>query len=289
MSVKFRLLFVAGWVVSTGFAQSSTTINLSGLVAGGSQQALAVYPSDASATKRYPLICFAHGEGVDPSIYKSKLLNTIAARGYIVLAPKSCTSGSWCENFYKDQGQVIKWAFLNRKTSSEVAIKAIDWSYKTGVMGHSMGGMATMYSSTSSRAAYNTIGAAVVFNPFWDGLGDPGAAMSVPGLYIAGASDTTSKAWWIKAFYERAPKSLSKVFAELQSGTHNSIWEDKNFDTYAAAFFDWHLRDKVSGKCVIYASSKCGGYAPICDNTYFPMKACTYSEGSHNDTLVMSV
>lgn len=281
-------------LVPACLAAKSTTITVGGFVTtnpGGQQDAYLTYPDDAGPNKQYPLVAFAHGDGALPEVYTWAVLNVLADRGYVVISPNSCyTAGGgaagWCQDFNEDQARAVEYAYQHRSSqSAHKAIRAVDWSKKVGLFGHSMGGLATLLSA--SGLSVGEIGAAVALNPYWDGSTDPGPAVSVPIMYATGEADSVAASKDVETFYDRTPSSKSKVLVDLQSATHTSIVSDPNFIGYVAAFFDCHLKDaesSSSGNCgVIYGNVQVGGFDPVCNNPYYKMAKCVYRQATLAD------
>ena len=82
------------------------------------------------------MVAYAHGVGggIDGC---DAWMETVASLGLVVIAP--FTSGGACENEYKDQLLSMSAARKGGK-SLHPALSTADWS-RTGVFGHSMGGM----------------------------------------------------------------------------------------------------------------------------------------------------
>ena len=111
------------------------------------------YPLNTADNFRF--VSFAHGAGggsvILPVVYKS-LLHSLASWGYVVAATKACMMGSndTC-HYYEHQLRVIDWA--RGKAADGTAPFALANFSTVAIVGHSMGGEATMLNSQASSAA----------------------------------------------------------------------------------------------------------------------------------------
>lgn len=102
----------------------------------------------------------------------------IASFGFVIVAPMSCSvgckQGGW-DTYYEEQLKVIDWAHNVSHNGSKpkpgetwAGTAAIDWTKGVGVVGHSMGGQATVRSAGKEHVVRYNISAAVLHHPFWD-------------------------------------------------------------------------------------------------------------------------
>ena len=144
----------------------------------------------------FRFIAYAHGDGgggiLDPPAY-FELLNAIASFGYVVASPRACDVGCIDDrttlpfdppafgHFYMQQLDVISWA----KTVPDPLFATVNFTGGVGVAGHSMGGQATLFSSSYRNASDYDIRAAVLHHAFTHQY--PGPA--VPFLAMTGTDD----------------------------------------------------------------------------------------------------
>jgi dienelactone hydrolase len=159
-------------------------------------EAVIVYPTNTDATK-FPILSYAHG-AAGGGWYTFEgyyaLWTQIASHGFIIVAPKSCSvgckDGGW-DTYYEEQLKVLEWAknMSNSGTDKEIFGK-IDWTSGAGIVGHSMGGQATVRSAKKDFADKYNIKAAVLHHPFYD-KNTYGAEMAVPTAAFTGTADHT--------------------------------------------------------------------------------------------------
>jgi len=204
-------------------------------------QILAVYPADAKdpSLSKYPLVVFGHGRDAQPQKEYLYTLHSVAAHGFIILAPDSASavSQSWCEDFYKDLLATLMWA----KDTNEGVLKAIDWDAELLFYGHSMGGNAALRASNHEHGA-----------PFLQEYGHSSLAdrllrsgvLSLDGffshqwapqdadrdeqivLYITGHADYVATPGVAEWLYEQ-DVSNEKTFLDVTGETHTSVVTDK--------------------------------------------------------------
>ena len=252
--------------------------------------ALAVYPADASAAKRYPLIAFAHGMGCATAGY-TDMLTSVAAQGYIAIAPDS-DENNWCERQWKDQLRGIDTAYERR---TEFPFSAIDWVAGVGLLGHSMGAHATVQSAGMGLPQLKSpvqVKAAISFAPQEFGV-SYADAVKVPIFYVSGSSDgvvATSKV--SQQYDDTSNTTVSKVFAEVTGYNHMDLATSNTFSYFSAAFFNCHIRGATTGgwSCDSIYDTSGGAWCPLCGNLtgcphLWPMTACKHNfNGSTSET-----
>ena len=142
----------------------------------GPSNLLVIWPKRAALQggERFPLISFAHGMGVGPDFYFAAL-STLANEGFVVVAPNRGQTGrlffdpEFCTDEWEDQGRAVDEAYLRRR---QFPFTAIDFRVPVSLVGHSMGGWATLRSAAAAQrrlattnGAPVTYGAAVSFAP----------------------------------------------------------------------------------------------------------------------------
>jgi len=242
------------------------------------QYARIYYPvakSGGAALGKVPIVSFAHGvtEGglAVPANYHI-LLSGVASYGYVVIAQESAVT-NFCANQDKDQQRSIEWVKSSKYSSK------VDWGKKTGVFGHSMGGMATIKSASSSSAikAHN-IGAAVMLHP----CAQSGSA-KVPSLFFTGSLDTVCLSTFVKAAYNSA--STAKAYAQIRGATHLEPQTGfPNRETiWVAAMFDCHIKGDQHACGNIYGKSPPNPCYSLCTCQAVPMSECHHT----NEPIVM--
>lgn len=263
-------LFAVGLIasVASGAAVKHADVRVGGYVCGESQSARVYYPD---STEKVPVISFAHGyanPGKQGYNGYHTMLETIAAAGYVVIALESASFPAECAVEWKDQVRGLEWI----KTSS-LADK-VDFTKKTGVMGHSMGGGATHTSISQADVVkkYN-IGVGFMHNPQIYA----GGSSLVPAFYGTGSSDIVIPAALVKAAYDKTV-GVPKVFAEIAGGTHQECKAGgpNRLTPYNIAMFDCHLKNNQDQCGLIYgtaAGGVCSGHVKMtsCQHSVEPM------------------
>jgi len=273
---------VGGVPVKSQTLSGYTQMNGCRSTGGKEATALAIYPADASPNKTYPYLAFAHGMNCDPAATYTAMLNSVAASGYIVIAPNGDNDG-WCVAQYKDQLRGIDVAYEKR---SHFPYSAIDWRMGVGLLGHSMGAHATVQSAGMRPASPVAIKAAMAFAPQYFPPGEPSFAdkVRVPIFYVSASGDKIVAAAKVRQQYNDTDAKLSKVFAELKGYNHMSVSTSNTFSYFTAAFFNCHMlgRTEGAGSCdSIYDASR-KAWCPLCGNQHgcphvWPMQVCETS------------
>ena len=88
------------------------------------------------------------------------LLLNLASHGYIIIAHLAAGS-IYCDTHTDDQIIALEWMRNDATWSNKV-----NWDIQTGILGYSMGGIATTASSANAtKIESNNIGAAVALHP----------------------------------------------------------------------------------------------------------------------------
>ena len=131
-------------------------------------------------------------------------MQVMASFGYVIAAPHACNVGCFGDNgvstcaslphdppcfgnYYKEQLAVFDWA---RQHQDEPPLTVVDWAGGFGVAGHSMGGQATVFSSSYDNATKYNIKAAVMHHAYSHSFPTP----TVPFAVFTGTADTTAPA-----------------------------------------------------------------------------------------------
>lgn len=250
------------------------------------------YPSNATTSKTFPLIAYAHGAdggGFDILGY-ALLFHQMASYGFVVAAHKSCFDGCSCgasrwtacnglpptkpnhwPEYYGETLKVIEWA----SNSSGDVFDLIDWSKGVGIAGHSMGGQSSANAATEKCTQQYDIRAAVLHHPA-DGKtvdGNIGVNISIPTASFTSSGDGI----WAetKGIYEAIPESAgSKLYRNQVGFSHLEPVlippiENPMLATFTAAWFQIYLNgDKGEYYDLIFGSSN----SSVCK--YAAMKEC---------------
>jgi len=242
-------------------------------VAGGSQDALIVYPTGGVPGEQFPLLSFGHGYeagGEQLWPYYHKLLRDVAAEGFVVVAATSCPTSFCTGKMSSDMASTLQTCWAN--SSLHPALGLVNRSLKTGIFGHSMGAFCTTRAVVDAQASGN-LGAAVYLhggNPWpWGGAGD----VEVPVFSTTGSADSTAPPLGTKIAWEEQKRAHPKVFANLAGAMHNESVTNGRLNPYVAAFFLCHLTDLHPACDSIYGN----GSKSLCHsgNPALAMAECT--------------
>lgn len=252
------------------------------------------YPKrPAGSNVTFPLISYAHGLGggglLEYTGY-NKLLGSTAAFGYVIAATRACNTG--CKDdkvnlpkdppgfghYYMQQLEVLEWA-RDQAKAGDATLSLIDPSAPAGVAGHSMGGQATVYSSSSTNPGAHNIKAAVMHHAYTHSYPAP----VVPFLAMTGAKDTTAPPAMAEGFFNAKGAAASRGLANKQSATHHEPdITDYNplVPQWTAAWFKIFLdgtpqADGVDFDALIFGK----GAGSICGGGDGEMAACTMLRG----------
>jgi len=109
----------------------------------------------------FPLIAFGHGlggggDGIE-DIANNGDIKALVSQGFVVLAYRAGVSAGCASTV--DQINSLEWA---KATESDIH-SYVDWSYPVGIMGYSMGGLATLNTASSEETVKRlNIGAAAL-------------------------------------------------------------------------------------------------------------------------------
>ena len=220
-----------------------------------SSKTLIFYPkpkSDVLATlDTFHVVVYAHGigGGIDGC---DSWLTTVASRGLIVVAP--FTSGGACETEYQDILLALS-AAKKGGASLHPALQMADWT-RTGVFGHSMGGMSVPGAAVAA-AKYNITcmlsshGAIRGLHP-WGG-GEWGTnRIAIPSMFTTGSADTTVPAADVRAAFDACP-ARPKIFAELVGAGHMEPRDGgKRLNNFDADFLACHVSNRTESCELIY-------------------------------------
>ena len=252
------------------------------------------YPSGAAASgRRFPLISFAHGlaggGSVDWLAY-NPLLSHIASHGYIVASPRACDLGCaehcrtlWGDppcwgNYYQEQLKVLAWAQTNASRADPV-MSAVNHTVGYGVSGHSMGGQATLFSSSFENATRHNIKAAVMHHAFTD---SEYPAPTVPFLAFTGTYDVVAFPEQTQRFFDAAAtagKVKHRGLVNKKDASHLEpifYTNDVALATYTSAWMKLYLEGKDTEHGVDYRSLLYGTASKdsLCNGGDGALKTC---------------
>lgn len=164
-------------------------------------------------------ISYAHGMsggGSELIPAYEDLLHSLASFGYVIAATHACNIGCYDDDgistcvslpedplcygeYYKEQLYAIRWA----QSSNDIIFSNVNWDAGVGIAGHSMGGQATLFSSSYNSSDYN-IKAAVMHHPYTHSFPSP----EVPYIVFTGTNDTTAP-----------PNTMAEPIFEVDGGS----------------------------------------------------------------------
>jgi dienelactone hydrolase len=217
--VASALIVAIGAVTPTSAAPSPVTTKAVVVkIAGRSFPAHLSFPTQGGP---YPAVAFAHGY-MNRSPWYAGTLRSIAAAGYVVIAPDSET-GQFPSHarLADDLNRSLRW--LGRQSaigSEDVPRRKVD-SRHLGVAGHSMGGGVALLAAARSRAidTVATLAAAETA---------PRASVAVrrlkvPSLFVVGSDDRIVPAAGTAVMFRRAPSPA--LLATIIGGSHCGFME----------------------------------------------------------------
>lgn len=158
------------------------------------------YPN--GTTGEHTFISYVHGDGGGGIIATTayfELFRAMSAFGYVIASPRACNTGCRDDrvnlphdpagfgHFYMQQLKAIDWA-KNLSLHGDPILSRANFSKGVGIAGHSMGGQATLFSSSFSNTTKYDVRAAVMHHAYTHSFPSP----TVPFLVFTGARDTTA-------------------------------------------------------------------------------------------------
>ena len=245
--------------------QTTFSLNTGSSVSAEEDKATVYYPvmdSSYNATS-FKYISYAHGMfggGVAEVPGYNTLLHAMASFGYIIGATHQCSVGCYDDcrslkddpkcfgNYYKKQLNMISWA---KECSGLVGgcsepFQYVDFSEGVGIAGHSMGGQATVFSSSANNATDFDIRAAVMHHAYTHDFPPP----TIPFLDFTGEQDTTSPAstMAVPIYQSAASSKLPRGLVDKTNANHHEP-DVSSFDKngiellaqFSAAWFKLYL------------------------------------------------
>ena len=219
------------------------------------------YPANQT-NQSFPIVIFAHGLDNEPSDY-SKLFAGIVSFGYIITSHHACKEGcvddkttlEWdppaFAHYYQQQLKVIEWIQAQPNDLTTLPFH-IDFTHGVGIAGHSMGGQATLFSSSDNNASTHNITAAVMHHAFTHTYPAP----AVPFLAFTGEEDIVAyPSYTERFFYAKGPVHVAAKGLIYRTEADHFEPEDPFFPfynsfnplvaQYTAAWFKLYLENKT--------------------------------------------
>jgi len=224
------------------------------------------YPAEVMLGQKFPLISYSHGNTAGgralPGDY-GVLLSTMSAYGYIIAAHESCNSGCarggtlpfdppGFATMYKEQLKVIDWA-KQQGGAGDAVFKNANFGIGVGISGHSMGGQATVYSSSSYGSGHG-IKAAVMHHAFTHSYPPP----IVPFLAFTGSADIIAFPSQTEGFFNAKGADPIRGRVNKQGATHfepnplGGAGAPRNLGMWSAAWFKVFLDETPQAGGVDY-------------------------------------
>ncbi|KAH8080990.1 hypothetical protein JL720_8885 [Aureococcus anophagefferens] len=278
----------AAWAPSKTIARARVAVRPA-VCGGDSEDALVAYPDDGG---RYPLVALEHGALYDKAesaehcagdveACYGALIEDVARAGFVVAAPASEKTG-WCQRAAEDQANIVTFAAAKRSSSApeDAVWRRVDWDRGAGLLGHSMGGVATLVNADDY---YPLVAAAVAVAPYtadaWREAHDGpvprdhllGAKGGAPGRHaraavavFGSAEDATVPPGALRAAYDGLPATTDRLLVVLPDRSHRGLKEDHVLSASYAAFLACHLKDDDGACARLGAESElCAG--AICE------------------------
>jgi len=243
MMYKLLTLGMTVWAIT----QKDFTLEVSRC--GDSASGVAFLPDDYASVS-YPVLSWAHG--MDASV-DEEFLSEFANFGYIVAATRGCAKGYVPGKESKDQIAVAEQIL---KTPEFNALNSV------GFFGHSMGGQATIWSTTEDFSF--DLKAAVAQMPAL--YTTKSSTPLVPTMFTAGSHDMLARAGGIHHWYKRT-SGVDKVLLVGKDFGHVSY---RKFAEPMTRFFDCYLKGDSASCDAIFTG--------LCDQPDSPYSRCETSK-----------
>eukprot|EP00041_Stephanoeca_diplocostata_P023372 m.572835 g.572835 ORF g.572835 m.572835 type:complete len:295 (-) comp22274_c1_seq1:793-1677(-) len=234
-----------------------------------------IWPDNGPHGMKFPLLSYAHGAaGGDWYSIEGyySLWTQMASHGFVIVAPASCSLG--CKNggwstYYLEQLKCIDWA--RNQSEKDPILSMIDWSMGVGIVGHSMGGQATVRSAKETYTRPRNITAAVLHHPEVD---NGGRNISVPLAAFTGTTDHICPAEETFKIWDPAPPPKlirNEIGWDHLEPVLTPPIENPMLATYTAAWFKIY----INGDTDVYYSLIYNTSNPdsLCNSA--PMANCT--------------
>lgn len=210
------------------------------------------------------------------------LWTQIASHGFVIAAPRSCSmgckAGGW-RTYYSEQLKTIDWVKNSSAMLPPKPFSLIDWTPGVGIVGHSMGGEATIRSAQAIYTRPRNIRAAMLHHPFV-GPGDFGSKIAVPIAAFTGTADNICYPNETVKVFDAVPATVPKMLRNQVGIDHLEPVlippiENEYLGTYTAAWFKvWLLNETGDYKTMIYGNR--ANYS-LCDSAPMAPNGCRFS------------
>merc|ERR1719162_1282855 len=229
------------------FAVTEGSYNLGGFKCGKQETKASIWYPTNLALGPFPIVTYGHGMGGQMI---PDLIESVASLGIVVVAP--ATSGGKCDdNHWKDMLHAIEGC--KAKTSLHAALGHVDWS-KVGIMGHSMGGYASLNGAADVAAnpsKYTFSLQAMLDSHGYIGDYEQSASkIKIPAMFTTGTEDHASR---LKGAFDLAP-STNKVLAQVSGADHMYPATNGALNPWDAHFLGCHVADLHSSCLKIYGT-----------------------------------
>ena len=223
------------------------------------------YPTGLPKGRAVPLLSFSHGLLGGGDVFSSAyipLLLQWAKYGFVIVAPRACSKGcaDTCVTlpggdpkcfgtYYEQQLRAIEW--VRNGTEGDVKeffLPLVDHKAGYGIAGHSMGGQATLFSSSGTNSTGHNIKAAVAMHPYTHAFPAP----TVPFLVFTGDDDKIAPENISKRVF-LTPGGVARAqrgFVNKQGANHLEplFWNNQNaLAAYSAAWMKLYVEDVPGG------------------------------------------
>lgn len=248
---SFQTCIIAeGFPVGQNIVEKSITFSVSKFqgsfsIPGRGEYTSTIYYPGNSSGKPYPVIVFAHGF-CSCSEWHTWIGNCLASKGYLVLlftVPNRTSTNvlQWVDGI---EGGISYLQQLNDESSQFRGMMNMS---RLGIMGHSMGGMATIIAASSDSRIKVAVSLAAPYlgntsfgdqytDAFrsmidWDSVLSASRTITIPIQFQVGTRDAFA-ANNTKIYFEAANSSV-KEFVTIEGGNHVQFIDDANILSYS--------------------------------------------------------
>jgi dienelactone hydrolase len=247
--VKSSLL-VACAAASTpagSLAVSDGSYELGGFLCGKQEStALIWYPTELEKGP-FPIVSYGHGMGGEMI---TDLIESVSSLGIVVVAPGT-SAGKCDDNHWKDMLHAIEGS--KAKPSLHSALQHVDWT-RVGIMGHSMGGYASLLASAdvlSNPSSYSfSLKAMLDSHGYIGDYASSAKKISIPAMFTTGTEDRQGQ---LKGAFDLVT-STNKVLAEVQGADHMFPLTNGALNPFDAHFLGCHVADLTASCDKIYGT-----------------------------------
>jgi hypothetical protein len=229
------------------FQVTEGSYDLGGFLCGKQEsQASIWYPTDLSQGP-FPIVAYGHGMGGQMI---PDLIESVASLGMVVVAPAT-SAGKCDENHWKDMLHAIEGS--KAEPSLHSALAHVDWT-RVGIMGHSMGGYASL--NAAADVATNPSQYSFSLKAMLDSHGYIGdfdqiaPKITIPAMFTTGTED---RAEHLKGAFDLV-NSENKVMAQVTGADHMYPATNGALNPWDAHFMGCHVADLESSCTQIYGS-----------------------------------